>query len=183
MSRPAYITLRKETQPCRKSCFPCPPGCMPSLTVVLIGHYLLLAIIYLPVLAQEKSGGVMLSAISKRSRLWLYALLLVFAITGIHLTVSDANCLSLGNFGNPWSILMLVKHLLVLAMIALGFWFNVVLCVGTRDELGCQGEAGHSKLHSVCQIDGRCRTDRAAPDRHRTIRMNRPSARGLWLRG
>jgi uncharacterized membrane protein len=101
-----------------------------AATVVLIGHYLLLALIYLPVLAHEKGGGVVLSAISRRSRAWLYASLLVFAVTGVHLTVADANYLSLGNFGNPWSILMLVKHVLILAMIALGFWYNAVLRVG-----------------------------------------------------
>jgi uncharacterized membrane protein len=116
-------------------------------TVVLIGHYLLLTVICLPVLAQEQGGGVMLSAISKRSRSWLYASLLVFAITGIHLTVADANYLSLGNFDNPWSILMLVKHVLVLAMLALGFWFNAVLRVGpamSSDVSGKQAIASFS---------------------------------------
>ena len=63
---------------------------MPAQPYCWSGHYLLLVLIYLPVLAQEKGGGVMLSAISKRSRFWLYASLLVFAITGIHLTVADA---------------------------------------------------------------------------------------------
>ena len=91
-------------------------------------------------LAQEKGGGVMLSAISKRSRFWLYASLLVFAITGVHLTVADANYLSLGNFGNPWSVLMLVKHVLVLAMIALGFWFNTVLRVGPAMSSDVRGQ-------------------------------------------
>ncbi len=118
-----------------------------SATVLLIGHYLLLALIYLPVLSHEQGGGVVLSAVSKRSRYWLYASLLVFAITGIHLTVADANYLSLGSFGNPWSILMLVKHILVLAMIALGFWYNAVLRVGpalSSDVRGKQAIASFS---------------------------------------
>ena len=34
------------------------------------------------------------------------------------------------DFGNLWGILMLVKHLLVLGMIAVGFWFNAILRVG-----------------------------------------------------
>jgi len=110
-----------------------------SATVLLIGHYLLLALIYLPVLSHEQGGGVVLSAVSKRSRYWLYASLLVFAITGIHLTVADANYLSLGSFGNPWSILMLVKHILVLAMIALGFWYNAVLRVGPAMRSDIEG--------------------------------------------
>jgi uncharacterized membrane protein len=121
-------------------------------TVVLIGHYLLLSVIYLPVLAQAKGGGAMLSAISKRSRVWLYSSLLVFAITGIHLTVADANYLSLGNFGNPWSILMLGKHVLVLAMIALGFWFNAVLRVGPAMRSDVEGSQAIARFSLYARL-------------------------------
>jgi len=97
-------------------------------TVVLIGHYLLLSIIYLPVL--EKNNGAILSEISKRSRPWMYISLLIFMVTGILLMFIDPNYLGVGNFSNPWAILMLVKHVLVVGMIALGFWFNAILRVG-----------------------------------------------------
>ena len=102
-------------------------------TIILIGHYLLLALLYLPVLGnneKDHTGGVILSEISKRSRVWIYASLLTFVITGLYLTVADPNYLGIGDFGNPWSILMLVKHLLILGMIAVGFWFNAILRVG-----------------------------------------------------
>jgi uncharacterized membrane protein len=99
-------------------------------TVIMIGHYLLLALLYFPVLSKENGGGAILSAISKRSRMWMYASLAVFAVTGTHLTFADPNYLGLGDFGNFWSILMLVKHLLIMAMMALGFWYNAVLRVG-----------------------------------------------------
>jgi len=99
-------------------------------TVIMIGHYLLLSLVYLPVLAKEKGGGQILSAISKRSRVWMYASLAVFAVTGTHLTFVDSFYLGVGDFGNLWSILMLVKHLLIMAMIALGFWYNAILRVG-----------------------------------------------------
>ena len=97
-------------------------------TVVFIGHYLLLSMIYLPTL--EKNGGMFLSEISKRSRPWLYLSLLVFAITGIYLTFIDPNYLGIGNFGNLWGVLMLVKHILIFGMIGLGFWYNAFLRVG-----------------------------------------------------
>jgi uncharacterized membrane protein len=99
-------------------------------TVIMIGHYLLLSLLYLPVLSKEHNGGTILSAISKRSRVWIYVSLGIFAITGVYLTFVDSNYLGLGNFGNFWSILMLVKHLLIMAMIALGFFYNAVLRVG-----------------------------------------------------
>jgi len=98
-------------------------------TVVLIGHYLLLSIIYVPALA--KKDGTVLSEISKRSRPWLYTSLLIFVVTGIYLTLADPNYLGIGNFGNVWGIVMLVKHILILGMLGLGFWFNGILRVGS----------------------------------------------------
>ena len=99
-------------------------------TIVMIGHYLLLTLIYLPVLSKENGGGAILSAISKRSRVWMYISLGIFAVTGTHLTFVDSNYLGIGDFGNPWTILMLVKHLLIMVMIVLGFVYNAVLRVG-----------------------------------------------------
>jgi len=99
-------------------------------TILLIGHYLLLTLIYLPILAKENAGGLILSAISKRSRVWMYSSLVIFIVTGIYLMFADPNYLGFGDFGNLWGILMLVKHILILAMIAIGFWFNAILRVG-----------------------------------------------------
>ncbi len=101
-------------------------------TVVFIGHYLLLALFYLPAFGKStpEVAGPILSEISKRSRVWIYASLGVFAITGIYLTLVDPNYLGLGNFRNVWTILMLIKHLLILAMIGIGFFYNAILRVG-----------------------------------------------------
>lgn len=96
-------------------------------TVVFIGHFVLLAAIYLPALS---NNGPALSEISKRSRPWLYASLIVFMITGTHLMLIDSGYLGFMDFGNFWGIVMLVKHILVIAMIALGFWYNAILRVG-----------------------------------------------------
>lgn len=97
-------------------------------TIIFIGYFLLLALIYLPVLGTKDPS--ILSEISKRSRPWLYVSLLIFALTGVYLTLIDSNYLGLANFDNLWAILMLVKHVLVLGMIAIGFWFNAILRVG-----------------------------------------------------
>ena len=42
----------------------------------------------------------------------------------------DPGYLGFMNFGNLWEIVMLVKHILILGMIAMGFWFNAILRVG-----------------------------------------------------
>lgn len=98
-------------------------------TVIFIGHFVLLATIYLPVLTSAKNGTA-LSAISKRSRPWMYTSLLIFLVTGTYLTFADPNYQGIGNFGNFWAVMMLVKHILIGVMIAIGFWYNALLRVG-----------------------------------------------------
>jgi uncharacterized membrane protein len=100
-------------------------------TVIFVGYYLLLSLLYLPALAKpDRGGGMALGEISRRSRRWLYTSLLIFALTGVYLTLVDANYLGIGHFSNPWAILMLVKHILILAMIAIGLWYNAIQRVG-----------------------------------------------------
>ena len=96
-------------------------------TVVFIGHFVLLAVIYLPALAENPAA---LSVISKRSRWWMYASLLVFTLTGIYLMLVDPNYLGVGRFNNFWSMMMLVKHVLIVGMTGMGFWFNAIMRVG-----------------------------------------------------
>ena len=98
-------------------------------TAVFIGHFVLLALIYLPVLSKD-GNGLALSGISKRSRSWLYVAMIFLAITGTYLTIVDPNYLGLGNFGNFWGVMMLIKHILIVGMLLLGFWFNAIMRVG-----------------------------------------------------
>jgi len=94
---------------------------------------MLFSLIYLPVFKTNQVNpisGTILSEISNRSRGWLYASFGIFIITGIYLTLVDPNYLGLGKFGNTWSVLMLVKHILIVGMLILGFWFNAIKRVG-----------------------------------------------------
>ena len=125
-------------------------------TVVLVGHYLLLSGIYLPVLTRY--NGAILSEISKRSRPWLYASLLIFIITGTYLMLVDPGYLGFMNFGNFWGIVMVIKHILVLGMIALGGWFNAILRVGpmmgsnNSAELGIRRFRLYSNLMAISGV-------------------------------
>lgn len=125
-------------------------------TVILIGHYFLLSVIYLPVL--EKGGGAFLSQISKRSRPWMYASLVIFMMTGIYLMIADPNYRGVGDFGNFWAVMMLVKHLLVVGMIGMGFWFNAFLRVGpmmastNNAELGIRRFRTYSNLMAISGV-------------------------------
>ena len=98
-------------------------------TVIFIGYFVLLALIYLPALSRVENGPL-LSDISKRSRAWMYVSLTIFLLTGIYLTIVDPNYLGIGKFDNFWAIMMLVKHIVIVGMIGIGFWFNAILRVG-----------------------------------------------------
>ena len=123
-------------------------------TVVFIGHYLLLALITMPALesAPQEARGFIVSAISRRSRTWLYAALIVFALTGSHLTLVDPNYLGIGDFDNVWSVVMLVKHILILGMIVLGAWFNGLMRVGPLASSNTGGEAAIARFRSHANI-------------------------------
>ncbi len=97
-------------------------------TIILIGHYLLLALVFLPAIKNHLKGvelaGV-LKEISTRSRSWINIALLVFLLSGVYLMIADANYPGFGRiFANGWTIFMVIKHILVVAMIFLAFRFN-----------------------------------------------------------
>ena len=56
--------------------------------------------------------------------------MLIFAVTGTYLTIVDSNDLGLGQFGNFWGVMMLVKHLLIVCKVGIGFWFKAIMRVG-----------------------------------------------------
>jgi uncharacterized membrane protein len=126
--------------------------------IIFIGHYLLMSLIYLPALSATDNGGKALGEMSARSRKWLYGSILVFLVTGVHLMLVDPNYLGIGNFSNPWTLLMLTKHIVVLVMIGLGFWFNMLQRVGPamRSNSGAaQGIAKfrqYSNLMAICGV-------------------------------
>ena len=121
---------------------------------IFIGHYLLLALIYLPAMRQNTLDviGPILSAISKQSRRWMYASLVVFTITGIYLMFVDPGYLGVGNFGNFWSVMMLVKHILIMIMIGAGFWFNAIWRVGPMLSSRNSPELAYSRFKLYVNI-------------------------------
>jgi uncharacterized membrane protein len=126
--------------------------------IIFIGHYLLMSLIYLPALSGTENAGAALGEMSARSRRWLYLSILVFAATGVHLMLVDPNYLGIGNFSNPWALLMLIKHVVIVVMIGLGFWFNALQRVGPamRSNSGAaQGVAKfrqYSNLMAICGV-------------------------------
>ena len=92
-------------------------------TIVMIGYYLFTSLIYLPVFERQMQANALrdlLEQVSARLRPFFGGSLLIFLVTGTHLMLINGNYLGLGNFfGNPWSALIVIKHVLVLVFLAL----------------------------------------------------------------
>ncbi len=92
-------------------------------TVVFIGYYLFTGLIYLPVLERCMQANALrdvLEQVSGRLRPFFGGSLLIFLATGTYLMVINQNYQGLGRFfDNSWSILMVIKHVLVLAFLVI----------------------------------------------------------------
>jgi uncharacterized membrane protein len=95
-------------------------------TIVMVGYYLFTGLIYLPLLERQIGPNALcglLEQVSARLRPYFGASLLVFLITGTHLMLVNPSYPGLGKiFANPWTVLIVIKHVLVLAFLALAMY-------------------------------------------------------------
>jgi uncharacterized membrane protein len=107
-------------------------------TIVMIGYTLFTGLIFLPILERQMQGTAMrelLEDVSSRVRPFFGGSLLIFIVTGTYLMLINENYLGLGNFfGNPWSSLIVIKHVLVLAFLALAIYSERVYLRQVSDE-------------------------------------------------
>jgi uncharacterized membrane protein len=95
-------------------------------TIVMVGYYVFTGLIYLPVLERQMQASALcelLEKVSARLRHYFGGSLLIFLISGTYLMVINERYLGLGNFfANPWSALIVIKHVLVLAFLVLAIY-------------------------------------------------------------
>ena len=95
-------------------------------TIVFVGYYVFTGLIYLPVLETSMQADALrdvLEQVSVRLKPYFGGSLLIFIVTGTYLMFINTNYRGLGNFfANPWTVLIVVKHLLVVAFIVLAFY-------------------------------------------------------------
>lgn len=89
----------------------------------MVGYFLFTRLVYLPVLETVfnlETLQQVLEQVSGRLRLYFGGSLVIFLVTGTYLMVINDRYMGLGDiFANTWSILIVVKHGLVLAFLAL----------------------------------------------------------------
>lgn len=107
-------------------------------TIVMVGYFAFAGLIYLPILERQMQPGALrdlLEQCSKRLRPYFGGSLLIFIVTGTYLMLVNENYLGLGNFfANWWSILIVVKHVLVLAFLGLAIFSERVFLPQVGDE-------------------------------------------------
>src|SRR5512136_868425 len=107
-------------------------------TIVMIGYFLFASLIYLPVFERQMPANALrelLEQVSARLRPFFGGSLLIFLVTGTHLMLINENYLGLGNFfANPWSVLIVIKHVLVLAFLALAIFSERAFLGQISDE-------------------------------------------------
>ena len=95
-------------------------------TIVMVGYFVFTSLIYLPVFERRMQASALrelLEQISARLRPFFGGSLLIFIVTGTYLMLINEDYLGLGNFfGNLWSVLIVIKHVLVLAFLALAVY-------------------------------------------------------------
>jgi len=91
--------------------------------VAVLGYYATLALVVLPVLGRTLDGAALgrsIALVGRRSRPLLITTIVVFVVSGTYLLLSAGRYDGLGNlFASTWTVLLTVKHLLVLLMIVI----------------------------------------------------------------
>jgi uncharacterized membrane protein len=107
-------------------------------TIVMIGYYLFTSLVYLPIFERQMGANALRELLeqgSARLRPFFGGSLLIFLVTGTYLMLIDEDYLGLGNFfGNAWSILIVIKHVLVVAFLALAVYSERVYLGQVSEE-------------------------------------------------
>lgn len=104
-------------------------------TVIMIGLYLLMFFAITPgAIAVPAYAGLVVDAY-RRTKPYLLGSWVVFALSGVGLMLVNDQYKGLGQFNNTWSILMLVKHVVVFAMIMMTGFTNLCPVIGVMRPL------------------------------------------------
>lgn len=107
-------------------------------TVVFVGYYAFTGLIYLPVLESRMQANALravLEQVSARLRPYFGGSLLVFLVTGTHLMLINPSYAGFGNFfANAWSVLIVLKHVLVVGFLVIAVWSERAFLAEVSDQ-------------------------------------------------
>lgn len=98
--------------------------------VVALGYYVVLTLVVLPWLSSggSRDPARALAALERRAMPWILGSVVAFTVTGVLMMLASPEYEGQGNLGgSTWAVLMVVKHLVIVAMVALGVVMDRVL--------------------------------------------------------
>jgi putative copper export protein len=100
-------------------------------TAIWIGGLIVTVLAFMPsvktVLGASPQTKELLAAFKKRQSVWVYVSIFGLVLTGLLMTNRSPDFGGLFSFANPYSITLSLKHILVLAMIAIALYRSLVL--------------------------------------------------------
>ena len=104
------------------------------LTTIWMGGLLVSVLAFLPAVKEVLGTGPqvkkVMTAFQKRQRIWVYVSMAGLILTGLLMSNRSPEFQGLLHFENPYSVVLSIKHLLVVAMIALTLYRTRVLGKG-----------------------------------------------------
>lgn len=99
--------------------------------VIAWGYYGIVGRFVIPVLDASGSDVTresLLVAIEKRALPFILLTVAIFVITGTYLLLVDDRYAGLGNFfASGWTVLMLVKHVVIVGLVAAAVWYDYLV--------------------------------------------------------
>lgn len=99
--------------------------------VIAWGYYGIVGRIVIPSLETSSSqqvGPPLLASIERRALPFVLIGVVVFIVTGSYLLVVDSRYAGLGNFfASQWTVLMLVKHVVIAALVVVAIWYDSIV--------------------------------------------------------
>lgn len=100
-------------------------------TAVWIGGLITLGLTVMPatkkVLGKGPETKKLMAVIQKRHSVWVYVSMVGLAITGLLQANRASAFLGLFSFGNAYSLVLTIKHILMIAMVAIALYRSLVL--------------------------------------------------------
>ena len=110
-------------------------------TVMLVGYYVVLVLIVMPAIRQLGAAQPVqiIAILERRAMPMLIGSLVVLLATRVYLLTGNGRYAGPGNVGGTWATLLLVKHVLIVGMLALGSYLDGLI-------VRAAAEAGPSEL-------------------------------------
>jgi len=123
-------------------------------TVTLLGYFTVLGLLVLPVLRRRVSSGELVAsvaALERRALPLVITSLGVFLATGVYLMGNDTRYGGVGSIGSTWATVLLAKHLVVLAMVGLGLFFDALVVRAAQAPEGIDQTAQVERITRTAQ--------------------------------